>query len=452
MGNSHSNLNKNDSVKKEDDIFKPFSPISSKSNSRPTRERHTDWSSIQMIVRYLFSNQDEFNHNFCTSINVDEKLLELSILITDRPEDFSNLEPHPLFKYTLNDLSMYISSKQHISKTPVFEIIPKILKLQPKVKSNASVDPLSDNLFHLNHKRFDRQEKHIRNIEREKFAHDRLYLEQKIDQLYGPDWKKVVMAISKITGSEDPLEIQRQFIIQRLERVLKKFDLWKEVELGNKRKSRKVADVNQYCDLKMNKTELSKDYLKKPKSNTKILKTHILKTFNDNESNFDQHVQKKRKTLTDFSDSKNNRIIRLLNTCENEASKDESVSIEDNLIKVENISIKNKNKSNKNQNMTIKNENKFIKNQSILNKKDNISKDKHTDIEDEKRKSKIMQSSIEDKKELSFIKSPHIRQAIANKWRRSNRTVLAFGQPLPKITMKVKEFSLPFEILKNEQK
>ncbi|KAG5439174.1 hypothetical protein PCANB_001473 [Pneumocystis canis] len=457
MGNRISSLNKNENVKSEKDVFdlkketcqetdselwKSFSPISSpKNNQRPIRERYIDRSSIQTIIHYLYNNNDEFNYDFHTSTNIDEELLELSILITDKAHDFSNLQPHPLFQHVLKDLSMYISSKKNLLTPPIVsKISPGIFKFESKIKPNISIDPLSDNLFHLNHKRFDRQEKHIRNIEHERFAHDRFYLEQKIDQLYGSDWKKVVMAVSKITGSKDPLETQRQYIIQKLEQVLKKFNSWKESQLRSKRKSKKVIDLDKNYISKTTKVNSSK----KQKLNTGIPETlTITGIIETNKSNTNKSIQKKQKKSTNLGDSLNNDIITPLFYLlpKNKFTKDQDVLIgnDDKSIENENTSKKDKNKSSKNENITNKNERVFIQNERVY-------------TGGEKKLSKIIHSSTENQKKSTFIKSPHIKQAITNNWRRSSRIILAFGQPLPRITTKVQEFSLPFEILENAQR
>ncbi|KAG5518918.1 hypothetical protein PMAC_002449 [Pneumocystis sp. 'macacae'] len=456
MGNNVSNLNKNDNFKQEED--KSFSPVFfPKNNHRPTRECYSDRSSIQTVVRYLYSNQDEFNYNLYTSVNIDEELLGLSILITDQKDKFSNLELHPLFRHTFKDFSMHISSKKDILNTPVFfKITPKIIKSRPKSKQIVSIDPLPDNLFHINHKRFDRQEKHIRNIEREKFAHDRFYLEQKICQLYGSEWKKVVIAISKITGSKEPLEIQRQFIIKKLEHVLEKFNSWKEFELKNKRKSKGVANSSQDCVLKTNRTNFLKNHLKKQKLDTNIPEISVNKKKDFNSSNVDKNIQKKRRKSTNSIDSVNNHIDSpLFNIMHEKMKKKKNVSIKDDdkLIRINNSFIKNENKCNKNQNKFTRNENKSIKIQNTLNESKNVfTQEGHIHAENGKKTNKTVHFLTEDKKKPSFIKSPHVRQAIANNWRRSNRMILAFGQPLPKMTTKVQEFSLPFEILKEVRK
>ncbi|CCJ29392.1 unnamed protein product, partial [Pneumocystis jirovecii] len=420
MGNNISNLNKNNFKQKKE---KSFSLVSSpKNNQRPVRECYTDKSSIQTVVRYLYSNQDEFNYNLYTSANIDEELLGLSILITDQVDKFSNLEIHPLFKDALNDFSMYISSKKDIPKIPVFfEITPKIIKSQPKDKQVVSIDPLPDNLFHLNHKRFDRQEKHIRNIERERFAHDQFYLEQKIDQLHSSDWKKIVIAISKITGSKDPLETQRQFIIQKLEHVLKKFNSWKEFELKNKRKSKEVTNSNQDCVSKTSRSSFLKNHLKKQKLNTEIPEIFIPEKNDSNKSNINKPIQKKRKISSNLTDSANSHTeFPLFNTMHEETKKNKDISIEndDELIRTKDSFIKNENKCNKNQNKPTKNENKSIKIQNISNKNESISiQNEYIHIENKKETNTTVHSLIENKKK-SFIKSPHVRQAITNNWRR----------------------------------
>ncbi|EMR11409.1 hypothetical protein PNEG_00432 [Pneumocystis murina B123] len=420
----------------DSNIWKPFNnAISLKNNKRPTRDSYMDRTAVQTIIHYMYNyNNDEFNYNFYTPANIDEELLELSILITNQPKEFLNLQPHPLFEHISKDLSMYISSKKNIPvRTPVVFKISPSFKAELKIKSNISVDPLSDNLFHLNHKRFDRQEKHIRNIEYERFTYDRLYLEQKIDQLNGSNWKKVVMAISKITGCKDPLEIQRQYIIERLEQVLKKFDSWRKLQLEHKKRTRSHINLNKNSISKANKTFFSKNHLKK-KLNSEIseIAPLITEKINNDELNTDKHIQKKRKKSKSSSDSLNNNITMPLfyTVPEDESNKSKDLSIKNKDTYIEDKNMPNENTHVENKDTPIKN----------------------GPVKVQKKKTNKIVYSTRNKKGLTFIKSPHIREAITNNWRRSNRIILAFGQPLPKITTKVQEFSLPFEILEGSQK
>ncbi|KTW30711.1 hypothetical protein T552_00423 [Pneumocystis carinii B80] len=459
MGNRTSIFNKHEIINERESIcnveedtycergesngWKPFNNgISLKNNGRPIRESYMDGIAVQTIIRYIYNyNNDEFNYNIYTPANIDEELLQLSILIARQPKEFMNLRAHPLFEQISEDLSMYISSKKNVPvMTPVVFKISPSCKIEPKIKSNILVDPLSDNLYHSIHKRFDRQEKQIRNIEYERFTYDRLYLEQKIDQLNGSNWKKVVMAISKITGCKDPLEIQRRYIVKRLEQVLKKFDSWKKLQLEHKKRAKKHIDLNKNSISKTNKTFFSKNHSKKRSNdeNSEIASV-VSEKINNDELNIDKHIQKKRKKSTSSSDSRdNNVIVPLSHTIpEEECNKSENISIKNEDTYIEDKNVQNEDTHIKNEDTPIKNGNIPICNGGIKVQKEETNK---------------ITCSTKNKKGSTFIKSPHIREAITNNWRRSSRTTLAFGQPLPKITAKVQEFSLPFEILEGSQK
>ena len=117
----------------------------------------------------------------------------------------------------------------------------------PKTEYNAIAevkDPLSDELYAKAHRRAERSEKQLRNIEKERAMHEKAQLERLLDGLKGHDWLKV-MGVSGVTdGGKASWEPKRDYFIHEVEALLEKFREWKEEEKRRKaeREERMFAD------------------------------------------------------------------------------------------------------------------------------------------------------------------------------------------------------------------
>ena len=95
-------------------------------------------------------------------------------------------------------------------------------------------DPLNEDLYFRAHRRFERQEKQLRNIERERAQHEKLQLDRILDELRGPDWLRT-MGISGISDAEKRhYEPKRAFFIKELSALVEKFKVWKQEEKRRK--------------------------------------------------------------------------------------------------------------------------------------------------------------------------------------------------------------------------
>jgi hypothetical protein len=95
-------------------------------------------------------------------------------------------------------------------------------------------DPLTDAFYHKAHRKAERQEKQLRNIEKERAMHEKVQLERLMDGLKGHDWLRV-MGISGITdGEKKAYEPKRDYFISEVRVLLKKFQEWKEEEKRRK--------------------------------------------------------------------------------------------------------------------------------------------------------------------------------------------------------------------------
>ncbi|KAF1936732.1 hypothetical protein EJ02DRAFT_75305 [Clathrospora elynae] len=98
------------------------------------------------------------------------------------------------------------------------------------IRYDAGDDPLADSVFFAQHRRAERKEKQLRNIEKERAMHEKVQLERLLDGLQGPDWLKV-MGITGVTdGDRRDWEAKRDYFVREVEALVDKFRVWKEEE------------------------------------------------------------------------------------------------------------------------------------------------------------------------------------------------------------------------------
>jgi hypothetical protein len=103
------------------------------------------------------------------------------------------------------------------------DVIAKTLPDNPE-------DPLTDAHFMKSHKRAERREKQLRNIERDRAMHEKVQLDRLLDGLQGHDWLKV-LGVTGITDSEaKKYEPKRDYFISEVQTLVNKFKQWKEQE------------------------------------------------------------------------------------------------------------------------------------------------------------------------------------------------------------------------------
>ena len=120
-------------------------------------------------------------------------------------------------------------------------------KIRPKHPKPASgtpaVDPLSEETYFRAHRKFERQEKQLRNIERNRAQHEQQVLERLLDELRGQDWLRM-MGLTGVNESDKKLyEPKRDILIQELVTLVNKFQAWKDEERRRKLEREKALPV-----------------------------------------------------------------------------------------------------------------------------------------------------------------------------------------------------------------
>ncbi|KAK5735543.1 hypothetical protein LTR17_008076 [Elasticomyces elasticus] len=108
---------------------------------------------------------------------------------------------------------------------------PKIdLDVLARNTSSSTKDPLDDAHFLVSHRRAERREKQLRNIEKEKAMHEKAQLERILDGLLGHDWLKVLGITGITDGEAIKYKPKRDYYIREVRILVNKFRLWKEQE------------------------------------------------------------------------------------------------------------------------------------------------------------------------------------------------------------------------------
>lgn len=99
---------------------------------------------------------------------------------------------------------------------------------------NGYDDSLNDELYVKAHRRAERQEKQLRNIEKERNMHEKVQLEQLLEKLRSHDWLKVMGLGGAADGGKKVFEAKRNYFIHEIQILLGKFREWKEEEKRRK--------------------------------------------------------------------------------------------------------------------------------------------------------------------------------------------------------------------------
>lgn len=191
-------------------------------------------SRIKSELATYFGNYDEVINDIPRTpelVEVDE-----AILVIDEP--LRSSQPK-------SDIRSYLKANAITSSIPRKRKSPDALETPHQLHKNAktidlskipssssipSSDPLADSIYFKPHKRAERKEKRLRNIEKERAQHEKVQLEQILEGLQGPDWLRVLGVTGVTDGERKDWEPKRRHFISEVEALVDKFRQWREEE------------------------------------------------------------------------------------------------------------------------------------------------------------------------------------------------------------------------------
>ncbi|KAL4957856.1 something about silencing, SAS, complex subunit 4-domain-containing protein [Aspergillus filifer] len=115
-----------------------------------------------------------------------------------------------------------------------------------KEEDTTNPDPLHESHFFKPHRRHERQEKQLRNIERDRAQHEKQQLDRLLDELKSQDWLRA-LGVGSTSGrslseaEKKAYEPKRDYFIREISAVLQKFKIWKEEEKRRKSDKDRVS-------------------------------------------------------------------------------------------------------------------------------------------------------------------------------------------------------------------
>jgi Something about silencing, SAS, complex subunit 4 len=138
-------------------------------------------------------------------------------------------EPQSISVPTKNASQSRFKSIQSSTSRNQYETID-LASLAPLSIGPSRQDPLDDSVYLKAHRRSERREKQLRNIEKERAQHEKGQLESLLDSLQGPDWLRA-MGVTGITdGARKEWEPKRDYFIREVRALLRKFARWRDAE------------------------------------------------------------------------------------------------------------------------------------------------------------------------------------------------------------------------------
>jgi len=127
------------------------------------------------------------------------------------------------------------------------QVDAKTIHLLSPAKEQSTADPLGDEIYLVYHKRAERREKQLRNIEKERAQHEKAHLERLLDGLKGPDWLRVLGVTGVTEGEQKEWKPKRDYFIKEVSELVDKFRRWKDAErrLRLKKEREREAELDE---------------------------------------------------------------------------------------------------------------------------------------------------------------------------------------------------------------
>ena len=119
-------------------------------------------------------------------------------------------------------------STPHRTQTSQFNGSPRLnLEMISRTIPAHPEDPLTDEHFLKSHRRAERKEKQLRNIEKERAMHEKVQLDRLLEGLKGHDWLKTLGITGITDGEAKKFEPKRDYFIAEVQALVDKFKLWR---------------------------------------------------------------------------------------------------------------------------------------------------------------------------------------------------------------------------------
>lgn len=213
-------------------------PPPQKQEEKRTLRSQDDGPRLKSELATYFPNYEDVI--FDTAREEEFLSVDTALYITDdtKPAKAENPSPAKSGKNAVNgrrtssingigppQLTPQRSTSNQFNGSPVLNLdfVAKTIPEKPE-------DPLSDEHFLKSHKRAERKEKQLRNIEKERAMHEKVQLERLLDGLQGHDWLRV-LGITGVTDTEaKKFESKRDYFIAEVQALVDKFKQWREQE------------------------------------------------------------------------------------------------------------------------------------------------------------------------------------------------------------------------------
>lgn len=110
----------------------------------------------------------------------------------------------------------------------------EVVTLPEPASSTAGIDPLNEDLYFRAHRKFERQEKQLRNIERDRAQHEKQHVDRLLEELRSHDWLRVMGLTGVHENVKKLYEPKRQILIDELVALVNKFQVWRDEERKRK--------------------------------------------------------------------------------------------------------------------------------------------------------------------------------------------------------------------------
>ncbi|KAH0291167.1 hypothetical protein M436DRAFT_56356 [Aureobasidium namibiae CBS 147.97] len=199
-----------------------------KASERRSLRSHDDGPRLKSELAVYFPNYEDIIYD--SNKEPDFITTDTIVYVSDepyKPTQEPNSKSDPPASNTKNQRASISSTKPPLKYNGAqvidFSSIEKSVGHHPR-------DPLTDAFYFKSHRRAERKEKQLRNIEKERAMHEKAQLERLLEALQGHDWLRVMGIVSVADADAKKYEPKRKYFIDEVNALLLKFKTWRDEE------------------------------------------------------------------------------------------------------------------------------------------------------------------------------------------------------------------------------